>query len=170
MHKGYPLELKQKIIAAFRKVKHPGKKLRGAFVAFREEAEPFRKNQWDEITRGDMAVLAVGVGWMSPEVLHYFIPSYLIHIIFHPDDYLIAEYLIEALATYDEQRFTKLCSLSSRQQKDVIIEVLLLIPTLFPDYFKTAYPTDAHLVAIVKARKANFAKALAYWQGCSEEK
>jgi hypothetical protein len=164
MHKGYPLELKQKIITAFRNVKHPGKKVGGAVG---DDSEPFRSKRWDEITRGDMALMSVGVGWMSPEWLHYFIPSYLTYIIFHTDDYLIAEYLINALATYDEQRRTKLCSKFTKQQKDVIIEVLLLIPTLFPNAFKTAYPNDARLSAIVETRKANFAKALAYWQACN---
>lgn len=159
MHKGYPLELKQKIITAFRNVKHPDKKVQRILG---DEAEPFRKKRWNEITRGDMAVLSVLLRWMSPEGLHYFIPSYLAHIIFHPDDYLIAEYLIDTFINYDEQHHTKLCNLFTKQQKDVIIEALLFIPTAYPNAFKTVYPNDA----FIETRKANFAKALAYWQEC----
>jgi hypothetical protein len=171
VHKGYPLELKQKIITAFRNVKHPGKKKVGGVT--QEDSEAFGNKRWDEIRRGDMALMSVGVNWFTPAGFQYFVPAYLVHIITHPDDSLIALLLIEALATYDEQKQNKargsvLCKNFTRQQKDVIIEFISYFPTLTPYLFTTQFKNNAYFVAQVEAKKASWAKALEYWQACNE--
>ncbi len=111
------IEMTHKVIQAFKRVPHPGRK-----IGDLEELRKWTKMKWQNVTAADINAAGELV-FFSNNAVQYFMPAFLIAILEQPSK-INCLTIIKQLGELNQKSTQRLCETFTNEQKQVIIEFL----------------------------------------------